>query len=594
MTRLVEVVHQGKRHAWYQRTVDLAALYRKLYTGDGLDSLLQQFVSRESDAAFSQRVALTQHTVTTTAQNIMDVFYKVPRSNYQRVLTHGGNSDDNKTAELEDRAKMFWGTKTLDNYVQTRWLEMNATDPNGFIVVEFEPFNNNVERAAPYPFEVSSEQAIDYAYKNCVLQYLIAKTTIPLPTKERPGGAGDKYTVYLENETFTLTEIDPATKPAGMTEQEGVWQYIGTETAYLFSKKHWYFLTFSIPHNAGRVPAKQVGYSRDAWSGGQTYVAPYDKAVPLLKKSIKVNSELDITMSQQVFPHRLQYMPKCPAPDCLDGHTSNGEMCQTCKGTGHASITSSADVIYIKMPKRTDEILDLEKLLVFKGPPMDVVVFQDKYVEKLTAGCKAVVFNSESFTQAKVQDTATGKMLDRDNVQDTLYTCAIGYAETWRFLVEITATFTDLDDGLEARLIFSKDFKLKGVTELVADLEAAKRSEAGPAVIQNIQEQIARLMYADAPELYRKWQTQERFNPFSGMSETAVSLALSDPAVPARYKVRYMMLGVIFSELESEIPNFYLLAPDAQAKAVESKVAAYINESPSRPEITMPEPAQSN
>lgn len=589
MARLVEVVHQGKRHAWYQRTVDLAALYRKLYTGDGLDSLLQQFVSRESDAAFSQRVALTQHIVTTTAQNIMDVFYKVPRANYQRVLTHGGNADDNKTVEFEERARIFWGTKTLDNYVQTRWLEMNATDPNGFIVVEFEAFDYRTERAAPYPFEVSSEQAVDYTYKNSILQYLIVKIPISLPTKERPDGTGDKYTVYLQNETFTLVEIDPAMRPAGLAEQEGVWQYVGTESAYLFSKKHWYYLTFAIPHNAGRVPAKQVGYSRDAWSGGQTYVSPYNKAVPLLKKSIKVNSELDITMSQQVFPHRLQYMPKCTAQGCLDGRDANGHTCGTCNGTGYASITSSQDVIYLKLPKEPQDVLNLEKILVFKGPPMDVVEFQDKYVDKLTAGCKAAVFNSESFTQAQVQETATGKMLDRDNVQDTLYTCAIGYAETWQFLVEMTATFTDLGKDLEARLIFSKDFKLKGVTELVADLEAAKRSEAGPTVIHNIQEQIARLMYADAPELYRKWETQERFNPFSGMSEAAVSLALSDPAVPARYKVRYLMLGVLFSELEAENPNFYLMPADAQAKEIEAKVKAYMDEGATgKPTFTLP------
>lgn len=583
--RIVDVVN-GARHPWYQRTTELAGLYRKLYTGDGLDSLLRRFVTRESSEAFEQRVALTQHTVTTTARNVMDVFNKVPRANYQRVVAHRDQSEDN-TGELENRLRTFWGDRSLDVYVKTRWLEANATDPNGFVVVEFEAFDYRTERAKPYPFEVSSYEAVDYAYKNQVLQHLIVKTEIPLPTKSKPDGRGDKYTVYLENETFVLVEIDPASRPLGSQETTGFQEIAGA--LYLHSKKRWYVAAFAIPHNAGRVPAKQIGYCRDPWTAGHTFEAPYEKAVPILKKSIKVNSELDITMAQQVFPHRLQYMPKCPAQDCHDGYTGNGAACETCNGTGHASITSAMDAIYIKMPKRADEILDLEKLLAFKGPPMDVVKFQSEYVDKLTAACKAVVFNSESFTQTQIHNTATGQMLDRDNVQDALYTCAVGFSEMWQFLVEMTAAFADLNKGLEARLIFSKDFKLKGLTELVADLEAAKKSEAGPAVIQNIQEQIARLMYADSPEMFRRWQAQERLNPFSGMSETQISLALSDPAVPSRYKTRYLMLGVIFAEIEAAMPIFYLMPHTDQAKVVEEKVKSYMAESAAgRPIVTLP------
>ncbi len=69
-------------------------------------------------------------------------------------------------------------------------------------------------------------------------------------------------------------------------------QFVPSENgAYLLSNKRVYFLTESIPHNAGRVPAKPVGYLRDAWTNGQTFVSPYDSAVPLLLKSVKVNSE---------------------------------------------------------------------------------------------------------------------------------------------------------------------------------------------------------------------------------------------------------------------------------------------------------------
>lgn len=574
LIRIVEVIHKDARHVWYQRTVELSRLYRKLVTGDDLDSLLKPFVRREDDASFKQRVDLTQHVVTTVAENIMDVFNKVPRANYQRILDHGGKTDDPKTTELENAVSRFWGRKSADDYMKTRWLEMNATDPNGFVVVEFKPFDNTKERAKPYPFEVTAEQAVDYLFDNNVLQYLIVETPLKYETREGKK-MGKRYTVYLENETFVFEQIDQKSTTAIL--KEGV--LMPSESGALLKTKDRLFVArFSTPHNAGRVPAKQVGYQRDQWTGGQTHVAPYEAAVPLLLKSIKVNSELDITMSQQVFPHRLQYMPKCTAQGCLDGYLANGGKCASCNGSGHESITSSQEVIYFSMPKRGEDMVDLEKILVFKGPPIDVVKFQSEYVDKLTAGCKAAVFNSESFTQAQIQGTATGQMLDRDNVQDTLYTCAQGFAEMWQFLVEMTAEFTDLSADLDARIIFSKDFKLKGLSELITDLETAKRSGAGPAVIRHIQEQIARLIYSDTPDLYNEWAIQEKFNPFSGFSEEQITMALASPSVPARVKTRFYMFGLLFSEVESETDNFYRLPEEKQKELIEAKVKAYMDE----------------
>ena len=580
-------MNNGERHAHYDRTVSIAALYRKLVTGDGLNDLLRQFVQRETDAAFNQRVALTQHVVTTVTKNIMDVFNKVPRSNYQRILEYTGTPGDIRSGAMEQVLNGFWGESGVDEYVQTRWLELNATDPNAFIVVEFSDFDNNFERASPYPFEVFSKNAVDYRYENNVLQHLIVRAEFPLPTKSKPKGVGEKFTVYLENETFVLFQIDKDTVSTPIM-KDGEW-LLSDVGGLLLSNDRLYSLAFTGPHDAGRVPARRVGYSRDPWTNGQTFVSPYDAAVPLLIKSIKVNSELDITMSQQVFPHRAQYMPKCVATDCLNGRTANGGECSTCKGTGRASITSAQEIIYINLPKPGEPLWDLEKLLVFKGPPIDIVQFQSDYVDKLTAGCKAVVFNSESFTREQISSTATGKNLDRDNVQDTLYSCAIGFAGVWAFLVELSSIFTQLDKDLTAKLVFSKDFKLKGLSELVADLESAKRSEAGPAVVQHIQDNIARLMYSEDPSQYVKWSIKERFNPFSGYNSEMVSLALTDTAVPTKYKVRYLMLGVLFAEIEAETPNFYLLDRKEQTRIVDEKVAQYIDSSESSgPALNIP------
>jgi hypothetical protein len=197
----------------------------------------------------------------------------------------------------------------------------------------------------------------------------------------------------------------------------------------------------------------------------------------------------------------------------------------------------------------------------------------------------------------QISGTATGELLDRDNVQDTLYSCAKGFSDTWGFYVWMTADFADLSKGLNAKLVFSKDFQLKNMSELISDLEAAKRSEVGPAVIQHISNDIARLMYSEDPQQYNEWWVKESFNPFSGMSADMIALALSDPAVPQKYKTRYLMLGVIFSELENEVEDFYQLQKAEKARLIDEKVMSYMNETkPVAPAITLPinTPANAN
>lgn len=580
LTRLIEVVADGKRHPYYDRTRQLAGLYRKLVTGDGLDELLRQFTMRESAQAFKQRVDITQHVVTSVVANIMDVFYKIPRSNYNRVCEYD-KEHKAKQEPLNEIMKAFWGTKTLDEWFKTRWFEMIQTDPNAFVVTEFAPFDPaRGERAMSYPFEVDSESAVDYQYDNNVLQHLIVRSTFPMPKGKKSDGVGEKYTLYLANETMTLTEVETSPLLPSPPQERQFYEVDGG--ALIRFQKRVFFLLINQPHNAGTVPAFQVGYARDQWTGGATFVAPFEKCVPMLLKTIKSNSELDLTMALSAFPFRAEYAPACTAEGCIDGHLSNGDTCHSCKGTGHQSVTSAQEKLVLTLPKRGDELLDLEKLVVFKSPSVDIMKFQQDYIDALTRRAKSIVFNSDIFSRSEIADTATGKNIDLTNVYDTLFPCAQGYAEKWRFQVYAVARFADLQKGLTAMLVFSKDFKLKDLAALLSELESANRSDAGPVVIRNIQADIARIVYADNPKEYHAWEVREMFNPFSGQTSDKITIALSSASVPNRLKVQYLLLGTIFDDLEFEAAqdgqSFYLLPSDVQRTKVVEKVQSYIAE----------------
>jgi hypothetical protein len=595
--RLLDVALHGKRHPWYQRTVDKASLYTKLATGEGLDSLMRRFANREDDDLFQQRIEITQHITESVVKNLMDVFFKVPRANFQRILTYEGDQVDvtRKVQEVEDVLGTFWGDSSLDDWMATRFLELNTTDPNAFIILEFEPARSKTELVRPYPFEVSSTEAVDYRYDNNTLQHLTAKSAIvvddPNTGKQHDG---EKLTLYLADETMTLTETVLPFKSGFystvMAQQEGELKWYDNSTGYVRFRTKVFRLDLIKPHLAGRVPAFRVGYVRDLATKGATCTPPYNAAIPYLMKSLKINSELDLTMTLSAFPLSIRYTEACDAEGCYNGILQNGGACQTCAGTGKKRPTSVAEEITLTLPKEGEELVDLEKLVAFKYPPVDLLKFQAEYVEKLTRKAKSIVFNTDIFDKAEVADTATGKRIDLENVYDTLSSLAVKYARSWKYCVETIARFTDRSEGLIAQIKFPKDFKLKGFNELLSDLAQAAQSEAGAAVKRNIERDLARIVFADDVMEYQRWEVREFFNPFSGMSDAEKMLALTSDLVSRRTKIMYANFGMLFDQLEEQFAqekkDFYRMNREVQKKAIDEKVTALIEEiKPQKPTL---------
>ena len=162
MQKLIQIIKKQTRHQDYDRVVKLAQTYKKLYTGEDMDSLMRQFNRREADDAFTQRKLITQHITKSVFQNLIKPAYKVPRSNgVQRILMYTDDREHERKKGFEKILDGFYGDESMDSYMETQYIVLTHTDPNSFIVVEWGKFDSKVEHAKPYPFEVSAEEAID-------------------------------------------------------------------------------------------------------------------------------------------------------------------------------------------------------------------------------------------------------------------------------------------------------------------------------------------------------------------------------------------------------------------------------------------------
>ena len=600
LLRFFMVVAKGLRHKHYKHVVEKRTKYMQLVAGVGLDKLLRQYVRREDKKLFQQRVTLTQHIVTAICKNLLDPFYKVPRSNSgRRILTHTGNDGESKTTDLEKILTEFWGDESWDDYMSTRSVELNAIDPNSFTVFEFKPFDAEKEPVKPYPFEVSCEDAIDFKLKNKILEYLIARNThsykatidnglnvnTVLQNTKETHKKGYKYTLYGKNKTWQLLQVDEKTVPSLAVLKEGE-VVRGTKTIaregaeisvpanYVRLGRLFYEFVEFLPHNCDVVPAFRPGYYRDLQTNGETYVSPLHPAQPYLEKSIKVNSELDLVATLIAFPQMIRYGQKCQDDKCYEGYYDDGKECGTCQGTGvKATAPSAQDAITIKMPDSKEQMIPLNDLVKYLSPEVDIVKWQEDYIDKLTFNAKRIMFNSDIFDRKQIADTATGKFLDMQNVYDTLHPFAVKFSKTWKKGVQVMAKLADREEGLVASYSFGKDFKLKSLDTLIVDLKNVN-GIGNPTLVQHINDDIAQIIFSEKPIEMQRYAVKEMYNVFRGKSEKEIQLLLAGDLVSRRDKVLHANYGRIFDELELKYvsegnsKNFYKLNRTEQRKAI--------------------------
>lgn len=604
--RLLEIARSKDKeeyHANYDRTVQLAEDYYTYITGVGMDGKLMQFVPRESDEMFDQRKRITKHVIKSTLKNLNDVDYKVPRCNQIIRVIGGQDQKQRKIKELETILLKFWGTKSVDKWMEIRYIELTEIDPNTWIALQWKDFDPNNEYAAPYPYEIPAKQAVDFEIINNITQYLVDRKIIKVLDSDNKEFKADQLTIYTKTEAIRLQQVPGEYKTANNEDfiampiqnkalgiknnpdSMTIFKIIGINDKY-------YILIEIVPYNLSIVPAERVGYIRDQQTDGDTFVTSYDCVVPILEKTIKANSELDLAMCLHAFPQKVIVGKHCTEQDCLEGWVTRMDesgknqkkvICDVCKGNGFLPATTTQDVVVIPLNEDGSNQLKIDDIVKYIYPPVDLLKFQDEYIDNLTWKCKQIKFNSDIFAKSELKftSTATGKTIDLDNVYDTLYPLAEKYSEIWIFFVKTIGEITGTGEKLAITLKFPKDFKMKTNRELFADRKAAKDADMPPNILDEIDMDIIRNLYANEPEKIRKIEVQANLYPFSGKTKEEKAIIRAQRAARQEDLVLDANYGWVFDEIELQNPKFYEMAQEKQREILKKfikKLMKQINE----------------
>lgn len=592
---LFDTVVNKKFHKNYDRVVSLSDLYKKLITGDKINELLKRFVRREDAAQFEQRENLTHAITPAVSASLMNPFYKVGRSNsIFKELDFESDSSDEKIKNITQAILQYNGEKSLDDYLEERFVDLNFTDPNSFIVTEFDPApigaqGEMLAKVKPRPFECSSIEAVNYIYKNNILQWLIVKLPISFNS-----GKGDKackidgfsYTIYLENDAIKLTQVD----------SDFVNVEIGKYSDYIISTPNgnvtqmFYrvsatelYLMQEFEYKAVIVPARRVGYKKDLVTKGETCVSPMHDALCYFMKSIKTVSEFDLTMALHAFAQKFQYVNRCTADGCDAGSMPQGTPCGTCKGSGWAIHTTAQDAVLIRLPKDKDDMFPLDQMIHYERPPVDILEFQNTFIKQLKNEARQAVFNSEIFNKEVIANpaTATEVKISLESVYDTLFPFAKAYSSTYKYIVKVIAAFRDVPDVIVEHK-FPKDFKFKTSAELLYDLKIASESNAPGYVNNQISLDIAEQQFIDKPEEFRKILVKQKFYPFADKNQQEIIYLISNGLTSEKNKFLWANFDSIFQELEqdaeSEGKYFYDYTYDKQEELLDAALAELMTE----------------
>lgn len=573
---VVDAIKNRTRHEHFKHVVEISKEYQAHISGKDLNERLKRYNPRESDEMFEQRKRLTESISPSVCNSLIKPFNKVSRNDNVYVKV-----DLNSTPTIEDSVRKmirsFYGNKYLDNagldyWFKNRFVELSFLDPNCFVVIEWKKVELN-QVPEPYPVEIKSSNAINYKFTNHTLDWLLASYKIKFDT-ENSKQDGEKYIFYGKGYTIAFEQCN-----------EKYIKNLDPDADFLHYGNKSYQVKISIT-NLEFVPAFRVGYLRDSRTDGETFVNPIESAMPFLRKSLKTVSELDLTMTLHTFPQKFQYIEKCQGEGqnkkCTNGNLPDGSQCGVCKGTGVKVHTSAQDAVLLPLPDDREEMLDLNKLVHYESPPIDLIKFQDEYIRNLKLDAHYAVYNSNMFIASDPTFAKTATEVDMN--MEGIYDAIEGFTEKYSVLwIAFVSTFSRIagytDEFKELSHKFPSDLKLKTTEVLMKELKVANDSEAPSFMRDAIMNDIAKKLYSANQMQMLKHNVRHRFFPFNGKTPTEIGDLLASPYVSDKTKILYANFESIFTEIEKEMPNFYMITSlDKQWEIVDKHLQPYIDE----------------
>lgn len=590
----IETIKYGKEkyHPYYKETVKKARFCEQVMTGDDQDDLLISYKERETGKQKQQRIKLTNSRTQFACGKIWSVFSEVSRTdNVVEVMKYENESDqgNNKLTEIEERLKKFYGSQDAIQYCYEALRRLNFYDPNAFLVINFTPFDNTKQKTDfVYPVEVYSEQAIRYEYSNGVLIYLFFYQDFEYDTQDENGKTitkmAKRYFMYAKDVAFEFEEVPDDSIEELRPGYDLITIDVANNTEINQGGEPKTFQWAKYELKSKQIPVVRAGYIPNSASKRAIFDSPLQPAEKLLYDLIWTKSEYDLAKALHWFYQKFIYAPPCDFESqredvgyCENGMMSiSGEKCPSCNGTGLQIHKTVQDVIAVRLPSDSADIVPLSNMVHYENIDIEIGKHLQEDYREIEKDIFKAVFNSQAFDRSEVAVTATEKNLDLRAIKNALIDFADHVSRVYKFIIKQTAIYLDNDENLIIQHKHQRDFKFEDVQDLVAQRKEAVDAGSPYEVIRNIDLAIIELQHLDDPEVAQMMRAKERFRPFREKSESERMYILTQLAADDYYRVLWTFFEEIMSEIWAEDKSnktpWYKLPYEQQKKVIDAKV----------------------
>lgn len=524
----------------FKKVVEDADFQKKLYNGKELDKVLFDYRKNESDEQKKQRKRITigrsKHIIR-QVQNVIDQLDIMDKPAVN-VLHKNDAIRENLLSYIYDNDI---------NRLAFDWCKYyNLVDANAWIVCR--QINDEVVYE-----EIPCTNLYDIKVVNGAFRYVVFRF-------ERMVGKQIVYDFELyHNEGLVVFENKSGKNRNEDSEVEG--DYIVNEYQYK------------------RLFVHPLGYNKDAETNFKTFVTLLDPASELFKGLIWQGSDMDTELATHGIIEKKQYAEKCLFSFTNDEHNINcdhgyifdngvntGKKCDSCKGTGLVTHTTSQDITVFPLPDDLTDMVDLSKMSSTTFMPSDVFQFKKQYVKELEVAIMQTIFNnSVTLTQSEIQVTATEKVIDLQGIYATLNKFGNQVTSLFIWMMECYSELKGIED-VEFLHGYTINMKLETVETLSVTRKKLIDANAPIEVIKAYDLAILKKQHMDSPQFINRFAVWENHRPFSDKSDIVAMQILSGLPNINKTKILYNFWGTIRKNIESVYGNDFFEMADAKQK----------------------------
>lgn len=575
---LREIIETEYRHLHYDVTQKVANDAMMIHTQDPEKQRaeLMRYRGGEEAKLMDQRVKL---------HNPIAAAILAPVYSYQSYIWRADGikkvhvcPDKRRKELIEKNFERFYGEQSLYDYVCDAVAHYNKVDPDAYIGFDRENVEANgaLQSVKIYPVEFPSSQIVlPLRDDNGLLIQLTALRMFV--TKDAKGHDTPELKEYRHYYPGGWVVAYEATKE-GVTHPEATEENGFTPIIFTVKKKAVTFWVKQGENDTTEVPFFCVGaYSHPEYRHHVHATFTHD-STGIIKALLRDDNFLAVQKAVHCFPDRSEYTKPCRHTNeqgdiCNGGYYAglrdNDHICHACKGAGHLATQTEQKVTRLAWPENSADLVELSKIKHYHERPLEIAKMYVDEINRQSELVFATTYNQNNIKPVGGPKTATEINLNADLINNKLSPLAAKVEHGYELAFRIAHQYYKVNGG-DVELTHPSDFKVLTVEELIAQHEAAIKSQLPSSVRSSIVDDILNKQYRNWPGIKADIQAFESWKPWRDKTAEETVIIVSGRGTNDFYRKLWENWEAVVNQVKYNLtpdeyePQFYLLSRKLQ------------------------------